>query len=393
MVFFLAVVASWHIHSVKVGVDGFADYTSAIFSHQGPAWETILDGGVVLSYFQFVFLSSSLDVEYPGFFQPIVSKLAWSSLLFWRGPYDGGRTYPGVDQGMYVSNATFGMDHMVRVLGFPRIMDVMFDTFLNLAILVVALILVSGAAYAISSRKIQQAISSATVRKIAAFSVSACLSLFSMPLLAYMSNDLMLIGYLPSYRVSLIGLTMLILVYLHYLVTRPFSHGKASSATTNWPSNENEKRFKFRNLLESLVHHLPNLIPLLQAITIGSLQEHGLTQLIILCSSEAAFLVHTALSHSTLFRLSRSQTALISGFRLVSMSLLIVMVCPASEAAKQLVGYVVLCLHGLVIAPGFLCAILWRLYACKRKRRNEDESISLHSNYGNSNGELVSCPI
>lgn len=390
LVLLLVGVASWYIHSVEVNVSHFADYTSAIFSYQGPLWESTLDGGVVLNYFQFVFLSSSLDMEYPGFLQPVVSKLAWSSLLFWRGPYDGGYTYPGVDQGMYVSNATFGMDHMVRMLGFPRIMDVIFDTFLNLAIMMVAVFLIFGAAYAISSSKIRQTTSSATIKKIAVFSVSACLSLFSMPLLAYMSNDLMLIGYLPNYRVSLIGLTMLILVYLHYLVTRPFLHDKASQATTNQLSNKNKRQPIVRHLLESLIHYLPSFIPLLQAITIGALQEHGISQLIILCSSEAVFLVHTAWSHSASFRFSRSQTAWISVFRLLSVSLLIIMVCPASEAAKQWVGYVILCLHGLIIVPGFLCATIWRLYNSKVKGQGADESFSLHSNCGNLDSELVS---
>ncbi|XWW94647.1 hypothetical protein V2A60_002592 [Cordyceps javanica] len=188
--------AAWQTHAAELGTDHLMDFSSALAGHQNPILETVMDVGVYLRYLQFVFLSSSLSLDYPGFLPPIVSNVAWSSLMFWRGPYDGGRTWVGVDQGMYVSNSTFGMDYMVRMLGFPRIEDFMFDAFLNLAILMGGLL----AAFCVADMLLSKwnsrpsTLRSTQTRTMAYMSVTICLSLFSMPLLAYMSNDLMLMG-------------------------------------------------------------------------------------------------------------------------------------------------------------------------------------------------------
>ncbi len=382
--------AAWQTHAMEMGVDQFVDFSSALVSHQGPVWETIMDTAVYLRYLQFVFLSSSLSVEYPGFLPPIASNVAWSSLMFWRGPYDGGITWAGVEQGMYVSNATYGMDYMVRMLGFPRIMDFMFDAFLNLAILVVALFAVLYVAHTFISRRSPQTppLWVSDTRSLGGMSLSVCLSLFSMPLLAYMSNDLMLIGYLPSYRVSLIALTILILVYIHYIITRPFLHSKRQTEL----SNEPDRTFNIRNVLRSLSQYVPHFMPLLQALAIGALQDWGNVQVILLCVGEVVILLHTALSKDASFRFSRSKTAWLSGFRLVTISLLIAMAYPAVEAAKQWVGYVVLSLHAIVIIPGFLATSIWRLYHAFQKGRYGNALPSLGSNVGNFNTEPVTSP-
>lgn len=388
--------AAWQTHAVEMGVDHFVDFSSALVSHQGPVWETIMDTAVYLRYLQFAFLSSSLSIEYPGFLPPIASNVAWSSLMFWRGPYDGGLTWPGVEQGMYVSNATYGMDYMVRMLGFPRIMDFMFDAFLNLAILMGALLAVLCIIHVLASRSSPQSSTSwgGHSRKLARMSVTVCLSLFSMPLLAYMSNDLMLMGYLPNYRVTLIGLTILALVYVHYLIMRPFLHSKRGTVLPDESSRKSNHSFDVKGLLRSLSRYIPHLMPLLQAVAIGALQDWGLVQVIVLCVTEAVILIHTALSKNVPFRFSRSKTAFLSAFRLITMSMLIAMALSIEEAARQWIGYTVLCLHGIVIIPGFLATSIWRLYLVFRKdSRGNIVSLPGPSGSGQPNTELVIIPI
>lgn len=153
--------------------------------------------------------------------------------MFWRGPYDGGRTWPGVERGIYVGNATVGTNSMVMVLGFPRIMDFVFDAFLNLAILMSALFAILCVVHRLASTRKPQTSTSTSrnvqTRKLAFMSVEVCMSLFSMPLLAYMNNDWWLRGYVSSYRFALILLTVLVLVYVHYIITRPFLRPKRST--------------------------------------------------------------------------------------------------------------------------------------------------------------------
>ncbi|OAA56845.1 hypothetical protein ISF_07361 [Cordyceps fumosorosea ARSEF 2679] len=364
--------ASWQTYAAAAigGVDRYVDFSSALVSHQGPVWDTIMDAGVYLRYLQFAFLSSSLSIEYPGFLPPIASNLAWSSLMFWRGPYDGGLTWPGVEQGMYVSNATFGMDYMVRMLGFPRIMDFMFDAFLNLAILVAALLAILCAVHMLASRlNPQNSASSFRTRKLGYMSVEVCLSLFSMPLLAYMSNDLMLLGYLPHYRVTLIALTMLVLLYVHFLITRPFLRPKSPTKLPSGSLRNSRHTSGIRGALQSLSFYIPHFMPLLQALAVGALQDWGYVQTIVLFVAEVAILVHTAVSKYATFRFSRYETALLCACRLMTVSLLIATALLTEEAAKQWMGYVIICLHGIVIFPGFLGPSIWRLYHVFRTGR------------------------
>lgn len=370
--------AAWQTHAAEVGVDRFVDFSSALVSHQGPVWDTIMDTGVYLRYLQFAFLSSSISVEYPGFLPPIASNLAWSSLMFWRGPYDGGLTWPSVEQGIYVSNSTFGLDYMVRKLGFPRIMDFLFDAFLNMAILIGALLAVLCIVHMLASRRHPHTSTTrgAHARKLAYMSVEVCLSLFSMPLLAYMSNDLMLMGYLPNYRVTLIALAMLVLVYIHYVITRPFLHHKRPTELSNGPPRKSNTKFDIRGALQSLSLYIPHFMPLVQAIAVGALQSWGYVQAIVLFAAEAAILVHTALNKIGPFRFSQSETAFLCAFRLIIVSLLIPMALLSEEASKQAIGYVMLCLHGIVIIPGFLASSIWRLYIVFRKFRYRSRSSS-----------------
>lgn len=385
-------VAAWQTHASEMGVDRFVDFSSALVSHQGPVWDTIMDIGVYLRYLQFAFLSSSLTIEYPGFLQPVTSNAAWSSLMFWRGPYDGGRTWPGVERGMYVGNATVGMNSMVMVLGFPRIMDFVFDAFLNLAILMSALFAILYVVHRLASTWNPQTSTSrnAQTRKLAFMSVEVCLSLFSMPLLAYMSNDWWLRGYVSNYRLASILLTVLALVYVHYIITRPFLRPKRSTELSDDPQRASKHRFDFREVLQSLASYIPHFMPLLQALTVGALQDWGHVQAIVFFAAEAAILVQTAMSKQVSFRFSRSHAVFLCVFRLIIISMLIPLALLIYEAPKQSIGYAILALHGIVIIPGFLATSMWRMYVVARKARYRNRVSSRGRSEEDINAQPVS---
>ncbi|KAJ5384704.1 hypothetical protein N7517_002615 [Penicillium concentricum] len=104
------------------------------------------------------------------------------------------------------------------------------------------------------------------------------LSFSSLPLLSYLSYELILIGYLPKYRIILVGLSIAILVCSNFLVTRhvqrqkelndssspDFSQGARSAGSSMKPG-------------QYLSQYLPAAIPLLQGIVIGGLQDWGLS--------------------------------------------------------------------------------------------------------------------
>jgi hypothetical protein len=111
-------IALWQRHIHKLGRISLFKYSTAWARH-GPAWGIILDLADYLRYLQFIFLAGSLSVDYPGFYQLIVGQMAWSSLLYWVGPINHGFTYSGVEDGLYVSNASYGLEYMAQMIGFP----------------------------------------------------------------------------------------------------------------------------------------------------------------------------------------------------------------------------------------------------------------------------------
>ena len=362
----LVAITSWLKHHNKAGVKVGC---RAAWANQGPIWEIILDITDYIRYLQFVFLAGSLTMEYPGFYQPIVSQVSWSSLLYWTGPIDHGFTYTGVEDGMYVSNASYGLEYMVQMLGFPQMPDVMLDAFINMFILVSGLIVVLLILCLITSGSGYLPSLTAILWQGGYIILGVTLSFFSVPLLSYMSYELILIGYLPNYRVTLVTLAMVAIVCANYLISRHFKQRDLSD--TSAVSDQDSPPTDSSKLLRYL-DHLPHAIQLAQGIIIGGLQDWGLVQLLTLVGCEVVLIIHTAMQRQASFFISK--TAWCAAVRFLSLLLSLTFVCSSNEAMKQWVGYVILCLHGAVIIFGFLLISLWELSrgAWKKASGNND---------------------
>jgi hypothetical protein len=358
-------IASWQRHIRKLGRNSPFEYSTARARHD-PAWGIILDLADYLRYLQFIFLAGSLSVDYPGFYQPIVGQMAWSSLLYWTGPINHGFTYSGVEDGLYVSNASYGLEYMAQMIGFPQMPDIMLDAFINLFILVSALIVILLTLYLITSGSGQPLPVSPMVRQAGWIVLSVTLAFFSFPLMSYMSYELILIGYLPNYRVTLVGTMMAVLICSNYLSTRHYENEKGQRDTSSTGvSSQDDQRTHSRELL-ACFSFLPHAIPLLEGIMIGGLQNWGLAQLLVLGACELIVLLHMILQpHARLFV---SRTISCATVRLLTLLLSIVFACPSSETIKQWIGYLVLCLHAVAIFFGFLLDSAWQLSRAAWKR-------------------------
>ncbi|KAJ4138471.1 hypothetical protein NW768_002305 [Fusarium equiseti] len=88
-----------------------------------------------LAYLQFIFFSSALSINQPGFLQPVVTGVSWSALMLrtgivWRESY-----YYGIHDGIHEINGTFGgtsgLEHMTQIMAAP----VTVNTWTNIATL------------------------------------------------------------------------------------------------------------------------------------------------------------------------------------------------------------------------------------------------------------------
>lgn len=368
-------LASWRTHLSGTGFRSFLDHDSAL-ANQGPIWATVLDITVFLRYLQFIFLSASMTVEYPGFYVPVVSRLAWATLLFWRGPLHYGHSSPGVEGGMYVSNATYGPDFMNQMLGYPNMLNTLGNSVINLVILVTpAFFLLSFLFFSISRQSQAAPPSFWTIsKKAGVMTLGFGLCFFSVPLLSYMAYDLILIGYLPDYRIALAVIMLLIIVGANYFLTNQIDGQLQYSPMPIGDGNEHPQDSPpdARKFWEAFYRHLPYSLPLLQAIGTGSLQDHPVGQLSVLAGTEVLTLLHSALKADEPF--FASTTTYCSFMRLIAALLSNVFISSATETIRQWTGYIILALHGLVVLPGFFIKSSWHLYQTFRRAKSNFEA-------------------
>ncbi|KAM0289629.1 hypothetical protein ACHAO9_005916 [Fusarium lateritium] len=93
-----------------------------------------------LAYIQFIFFAGALSLNQPGFLQPVVSSLSWSTLMSRRGIVWRESLYYGIRDGIHEINGTFGgttgLEHMTQVIGAP----VTVETWTNIASLALAIL-------------------------------------------------------------------------------------------------------------------------------------------------------------------------------------------------------------------------------------------------------------
>ncbi|EWY97092.1 hypothetical protein FOYG_05574 [Fusarium oxysporum NRRL 32931] len=351
-------------------------------------WSAVLDVTSYLRYLQFAFIAASMSIEYPGFFVPAVSKLSWASLLYWSGPFSNGYMYEGPTGGMYASNASYGLGFMTQMLRYPNMLNTLGNSLINLIILtspIFFLLLISFWIFSRSS-SVHSLPFLSILQKAAWTTIGVALCFFSVPLLSYISYDLILVGYLPNYRIGLAVVMLLIIlaaghILVHVLDDQAGDQRKPPRASQLETNNPN---VNFHTLWRVLSRHIPHTMPLLQAIGVGGLQGFPLAQLFMLIACEA-FIIISHLNSKRSMLVKSSTTIYVSAMRLILLFLTSIFAMPITEATRQCIGYVVLILHGLVILAGFFIKHAWKLYETVFTGEAMDQDSSSHTTGGDSN--------
>jgi len=96
--------------------------------------------GDCLQYLQFAVLTGSLTLAYPGFFQPYLSKAAWSVLLFNTNLSSSVSASSLVDN-LYIVDSQFGLERMAKYVGIANTKDIWPVTMLYMAGILLAVVL------------------------------------------------------------------------------------------------------------------------------------------------------------------------------------------------------------------------------------------------------------
>lgn len=322
--------------------------------------------GDCLQYIQFVVLTGSLTLNYPGFYQPAVSRVAWSSLMFNESFVTGGNGTQSLVDGVYQirHNTKYGLDRMSQLVGMTSDRDMWADMIVWLVVIVAAVTILTQLGFA--ARWLYRHIANEPAEDLRSKNgpftignvVRLVLNFFLLPLISLSFYQLLIASRGPAYSVALAAVCLLLVLafsgrlLLLFIRTRPRS-------------------FLFDDLLTVLAYGplyntycddvatfalVPLLVGLLRGIAIGAVQPSGVAQVVLLAICEIVLILTI-----NAFRPFPSATSMniyhtcFSVIRLLTILLSIAFVpsLGVSDASRGWIGYAILVIHACTLVFGF----------------------------------------
>lgn len=322
--------------------------------------------GDCLQYIQFVVLTGSLSLNYPGFYQPAVSRVAWSSLMFNESFVTGGNGTQTVVDGIYEyrRGANYGLDRMSQLVGMTSDKDIWADMMVWLVVIVAAVSILAQIGFALRwlYRKIQKEPAEDLRSKNGPFTAGnvarLVMNFFLLPLTSLSFYQLVIAGKGPAYSVALAALALILVISFSlwmlwlFIKTRPRS-------------------YLFDDLLMVLAYGplyntycddaatfalTPLFVNFIRGIAIGALQTSGIAQLVLLAISEIVLILTI-----NAFRPFPSATSMniyhtcFSVIRLITILLSIAFVpsLGVEDSSRGWLGYAILIIHACTMVFGF----------------------------------------
>ncbi|KAI9836343.1 MAG: hypothetical protein M1837_003391 [Sclerophora amabilis] len=364
-------------------VVGLATISAAIFSPWGSSdtfkWTSnygrdedllrlITPGfGDCLQYIQFVVLTGSLTLNYPGYYQPVVSQVSWSSLMFNTSFVSHGDGTQNPIDGIYVTNGTHGLERLSQLVGMSSAKDIWAGMIIWLLAIVVAGVAFIQFGFLLrwGYRHLSNIQEEDLRAKNLPFTlgnvVRVVCNYFLLPIVALSMFQFVISGDRPVAPAST-GLAVLLLVILLgfilwalrvILSTRPrsFLFDDLPCVLLYGPL------YNTYDDDAALFASVPLVLQVVRGVAIGAVQPSGIAQIILLAICEI-LLILTVLALRP-FPRSTSMNAyhiFFAIFRLLTTFLSVAFVpsLGVTEAPKGWIGYVILLLHAIVLVFGFL---------------------------------------
>ncbi|KAI1808632.1 hypothetical protein F4811DRAFT_178793 [Daldinia bambusicola] len=312
-----------------------------------------------LQYLQFIFLTGSLSLFYPGFYQPAVGRLGWMS-LFADDLVPSNFAYKGINDGIYEINGTyggtFGLELMTQIIGAPTIMD----TWVNMVVLVVVIAAFSALCLEIFWLSTRPDGSDTGLVRTFNRTLHVVLSYFMLPLIALSCYQLDNASHLPYWHISFASVFILSIfaafVWLFFQIpTRSLGilifNGRKQYHQISSSDGLTQQHKSFIIVLFVLVF--------IRGIAIGGLQISGKAQLVVLAACELVLLASIIQFQAYSLFSIETVSAVIRLGTLLCMVAFVPGV--ASDNARSAVGYLILFTHACVLVFGFFIPALIQL--------------------------------
>ncbi|KAI1107893.1 integral membrane protein [Jackrogersella minutella] len=320
--------------------------------------------GDCLQYIQFIVLTGSLTLEYPGFYQPVTSQVSWSSLMFNESFVTKAEPWQNVVDGIYYTTGKYGLENIAQLDGMSQVQDIWAGMMVWLLVIIAAVLLLIqvGFFFRWLLRYINHVPEEDLRAKNMPFSagnvIRLVFSYFLLPVVAISTFQLVVSPQSPGYLTALAAVTLVIIfgfaIWLMYLIvtTKPRSHLFDDLSTVllygplyNTYSDE-----------AAAFALIPIILTIMRGIAIGAVQPSGTAQIVILAVCEVIQIL--TLHAFRPFHSPTSMNAYHTGFSIVRFVCVILMVAftPSlgiSEGQKGWIGYVILLIHACVLVFGF----------------------------------------
>lgn len=320
--------------------------------------------GDCLQYIQFAVLTGSLTLNYPGYFQPVLSKASWSTLTFNESFVSKGPGFQSLTDGVYLTNGTYGFSDLAQLVGMSTDQDIWAGMAVWLAVIVGVSILISQLGFAINwaymhyKRTPREDLQNKNLPFTAGNLTRIIYNFFLLPVVALSIFQLVIAGSSPAWETALAAILLLAIVifaiwsFFLIFTTKPrvylFDHLPSLLLYGPLYNTYSDKAAPFAVI--------PIICNFMRGIAIGAVQPSGIAQIVILAICEIVFLL--TLHAFRPFQKATSMNAyhtVFSSVRLITIFLCIAFVpfLNVDEGSKGWIGYVLLFLHACVLIFGF----------------------------------------
>jgi len=320
--------------------------------------------GDCLQYIQFVTLTGALSLQYPGYYQPAVSKTAWSVLMFNDSFVSHGNGTQSLVDGIYKYNGTYGMTAMSQLIGMTSTVDIW--ACMAVWILVIAGILVLLCQLGFLSRFIYRTITDTTEEDLRSKNLPFTLgnmvrllfNYFTLPIVALSLFQLVIAPKSPASVVVCAVILLIIAIFSAAWIFRIIFKTKPRTHLFDDMPTVLLYGPLYNTYSDSAAPFamVPVLITFMRGVAIGAIQASGIAQIIVLAICEVILIL--TLNGFRPFQNQTSMNAYHTFFAAVRLgaillSIAFVQTLGVSEATKGWIGYAILLLHSCVLVFGY----------------------------------------
>ncbi|GAP85902.2 putative integral membrane protein [Rosellinia necatrix] len=362
-------------------VVGFATVFAAIFSPWGTTdvfhWTSnygrdpdllrlVTPGfGDCLNYIQLIVLTGSLSLEYPGFYQPAVSQLSWSVLMFNQQFTSNTTAFQSVVDGVYNTTwSSYGLERTAHLVGQRKAEDVWIGMIIWSLVIVGAVLFLTQAGFL--GRRLWRLINHDSEEDLRSKNIPFSLGnvvriifgYFLLPIVALSAFQLVAATQVPGYIVALAVVTLVVIIgfavwFIRLIATtkpRAYLFDDLPTVLLYGPLyntySDESSGFAF----------IPIILTIIRGIAVGAVQLSGTAQIVILAVCEVIQLL--TLQAFRPFHPATSMNAYHLFFSAIRFVCVIMMVAFTSSLGltngpKGWIGYAILIIHGAVLLFGF----------------------------------------